>query len=77
MDPQGVPAIALPIAPPRLPRLSSLRCLLCFRFQFSTAYLASWSLRPIGAPLVSLREARHRSQLGPVWLKETAHEFRQ
>jgi len=73
MHPQGVPAIALPIAPPRLPRLSSLRCLLCLRFQFSTAYRSSWSLRPIGAPLVSLREA----QLGPVWLKETAYEFRQ
>lgn len=58
--------------PPRLPRLSSLRRLLCLPFQFSTVYRSSWSLRPIGAPLVSLREA----QLGPVWLKETAYEFR-
>ena len=73
MQPQGMPAIALPIAPPPLLRLTSLRCLLFLRFQFSTAYRSSWSLRPIGAPLVSLREA----QLGPVWLKETAYEFRQ
>ena len=73
MEPHGVPAIALPIAPPRLPRLSSLRCLLFLRFQFSTAYCSSWSSRLIGAPLVNLREA----QLGPVWLKETAYEFRQ
>ncbi len=68
MHPQGVPAIALPIAPSRLPRLSSLRCLLCLRFQFSTAYCSSWSSRPIGAPLL---------RLGPVWLKETSCEFRQ
>ena len=73
MQPEGMTAIALPMAPSRLPRLSSLRCLFCLRFQFSTSYHSSWSLRPIGAPLVSLREA----QLGPVWLKETAYEFRQ
>ena len=76
MQPQGMPAIAPPIAPPPLLpllRLTSLRCLLFLRFQFSTAYRSFWSLRPIGAPLVSLREA----QLGPVWLKETAYEFRQ
>ena len=73
MQPEGTTAIAMPMAPPRLPRLSSLRCLLCLRIQFSTAYRSSWSLRPIGALLVSLREA----QLGPVWLKETAYEFRQ
>ena len=34
MQPQGMTAIALPMAPPRLPRLSSLRCLLCLRSQF-------------------------------------------
>ena len=60
MQPQGMTAIALPMAPSST-RLSSLRCLLCLRFQFSTAYRSSWSLRPIGAPLVSLREALHRS----------------
>jgi hypothetical protein len=37
------------------------RCLLFLRFQFSTAYRSSWFFRPIGAPLVSLREALHRS----------------
>jgi len=31
-----------------------------FGFKFSTARRSSWSLRPIGAPLVSLREALHR-----------------
>jgi hypothetical protein len=54
MQPQGMTAIALPMAPPRLPRLFSLRCLLFLRFRFSTAYCSSWSSRPIGAPLVSL-----------------------
>ena len=74
MQPEGMMAIALPMAPPRLPRLpSSLRRLLCLCFQFSTPYHSSWSLRPIGAPLVSLQEA----QPGPVWLKETAYEFHQ
>jgi hypothetical protein len=45
MQPQGMPAIALPIAPPLL-RLTSLWCLLFIRFRFSTAYRSSWSLRP-------------------------------
>ena len=53
MQPQGMPAIALPIDPPPLLRLTSLRCLLFLRFQFSTAYRSSWSSRPIGAPLGS------------------------
>ena len=64
---QGMTAIAPPMPCPALPRLSSLRCSLFLRFQFSAAYSSSWSLRPIGAPLVSLREALHNSQLGPVW----------
>ena len=72
MQPQGMTAIALPMAPPRLPRLSSLRCLLFLRFQFSTAYCSSWSSRPIGEPLVSLFGTPTRSSL-----KETAYEFRQ
>jgi len=67
MQPQGMTAIALPTARPRLPRLSSLRCFSCLRFQFSTGYRSSSSLQPIGATLVSLREAQRNSQLGPVW----------
>jgi hypothetical protein len=60
MQPQGMPAIALPIAPPPLLRLTSLRCLLFLRFQFSTAYRSAWPLRPIGAALVSPRKPLDR-----------------
>ncbi len=64
MQPQGMTAIALPMGPPRLPRLSSLRCLLWLRFQFSTAYRSSWSLRPIGARRISTFNGMTRRHRG-------------
>jgi hypothetical protein len=71
MQPQGMTAIALLMAP-RLQQLPSLRRLLFLRSQFSTAFCSYWSSRPIGAPLVSLLGSQTRSSL-----KETAYEFRQ
>jgi hypothetical protein len=61
MQPQGMPAIALPIAPPLYCNLPHCGASYFFASSSPRRTAPLGPCDPIGAPLVSLREALHRS----------------